>query len=60
MNGSYTKSLEAATRAMVRIGLTTSMTNTTGEDILGLTRTELVHVPQGADSKLFGGWGVKI
>jgi hypothetical protein len=36
------------------------MTKTAGEDILGLTRTELVHVPQGADSKLFGGWGVKI
>jgi hypothetical protein len=45
---------------MVRTGLTTSVATTTEQDILGLTRTELVHVPQGADSKLFGGWGVKI
>jgi hypothetical protein len=24
------------------------------------SRTDLVHVPTGADSSLFGGWGVRI
>jgi hypothetical protein len=29
-------------------------------DLLAGTRTELVRMPQGADSALFGGWGVRI
>lgn len=29
-------------------------------DVLGITRTELVHIPSGVDTALFGGWGVKI
>ncbi|HEY5094998.1 MAG TPA: hypothetical protein VII69_07790 [Candidatus Eremiobacteraceae bacterium] len=45
---------------MVRIGIRTSASKANAEDILGITRTELVHIPQGADSALFGGWGVKI
>jgi hypothetical protein len=45
---------------MIRIGLTTSISKTDGQDILGITRTDLVHIPRGADGSLFGGWGIKI
>jgi hypothetical protein len=45
---------------MVRIDLTTARSTAHEQDVLGLTRTELVHLPRGADSTLFGGWGVKI
>jgi hypothetical protein len=31
-----------------------------GGDITDSTRTTLVRVPHGADSGLFGGWGVRI
>ena len=29
-------------------------------DLLGDGRTELVRLPRGADSSLFGGWGIRI
>jgi hypothetical protein len=29
-------------------------------DVLAGTRTELVRIPAGADTTLFGGWGVRI
>ena len=29
-------------------------------DITQTSRTTLVHMPHGADSGLFGGWGVRI
>lgn len=29
-------------------------------DALAGSRTELVHLPAGADTTLFGGWGVRI
>jgi hypothetical protein len=45
---------------MIRTGMTTSISKASTMDILGITRTELVHIPHGADSALFGGWGVKI
>lgn len=29
-------------------------------DLLTQDRTQLVHIPRGADSELFGGWGIRI
>ena len=51
---------EATTNQMARPSITTSISKGITIDILGITRTELVHIPHGADSALFGGWGVKI
>jgi hypothetical protein len=45
---------------MVRIHLATVQSTPNAQDVLGMTRTELVHLPYGADCTLFGGWGVKI
>ena len=45
---------------MVRIHLAAMQSTPNSQDVLGMTRTELVHLPRGADSTLFGGWGVKI
>ena len=45
---------------MPKIRNATVITITAGRDALAGTRTELVRLPRGADTALFGGWGVRI
>ena len=39
---------------------TTVVAITAQNEQVGTERTELVRIPRGADSTLFGGWGVRI
>jgi hypothetical protein len=45
---------------MIRFNSATIIKAQSSQDALVGDRTELVRRPQGADSSLFGGWGVKI